>query len=506
MTQEGSYQRELVLPRFIIDCFPEPLVVLDEQAKVVDANSAAKDARGLDVVALFEPAAEDPRIQRFLGKLRGEGRASLELQRNLKKGGVGQFALEGVQVGTHSVVVIRDLTERRTLDEEVRQLRRMQSLGFVTASVIHDFNNLMVPIRCLSELLAKELEEQSPAAGLAAEVRFAAERAAALVRDVHVLTRARTSALEPLDLSAVIDEMRPLVDRMLEGKIELELSLEQSLGEALIDRERLENAVLNLVANARDAMPHGGRLTISTANVAFVGNGGDNEEPSPPAYVALVVEDSGVGMTEEVRSRVFDRFYTTKSGAGSGLGLSSVQRFVTDSGGLIAIHSEPGRGTAVTIHLPRIGRRERPTIPDVEIRDAAQGGDETVLVVDRDAPVRSTVKAVLQARGYRVIEACSAEKALEVVRKETPAIDLALVDTSLPRTDYPRFIEQLGAARRGVSILFMSTEESPENLPSRVASESVLRKAFSERELVRAARTALDSVSHDRPKGERSAR
>jgi two-component system, cell cycle sensor histidine kinase and response regulator CckA len=504
MTQEGSYQRESVLPRFLLESFSEPLVVLNEHAAVVDANRPAKEPRGLDVMALFEPAGRDQLVEEFIGRLREQGSATLELQRMMKRGGVGQFVLQGVKIGVHAVVVVRDLTERRTLDEEVRQLRRMQSLGFITASVIHDFNNLMVPIRCLSELLSKELAPESPAAGLAAEVRFAAERAASLVRDVHVLTRTRTSALEPLDLSAVILEMRPLVDRMLGGNIDLELSLEERLGEAVVDRERLENAVLNLIANARDAMSHGGRLTISTANVAFVGGPADDDDASPPGYVALVVEDSGIGMSEEVQARVFDRFYTTKHpGSGSGLGLASVQRFVIEAGGLIALHSEPGRGTTITIHLPRVGRRERPTIPDLAARDAHSGGNETVLVVDRDEPVRRTVKAVLQARGYRVVEACSAEKALRAAQNGAPAIDLALVDTALPRTDLPRFLEQLGRASRGMSIVLMSTEERPSNVPISVTGERFLRKAFSEQELVRAARAALDRESSRRLRSER---
>jgi two-component system, cell cycle sensor histidine kinase and response regulator CckA len=506
MSQEGSYQRELVLPRFLLECFPEPLVVLNEHAAVVDANRPAKEAFGFDVVALFEQAAKEPAVQEFLGQLRANGNATLELQRPMKKGGVGQFVLKGVQIGGHAVVIARDLTERRTLDEEVRQLRRMQSLGFVTASVIHDFNNLMVPIRCLSELLSKQLQAESSAAALLAEVRFAAERAASLVRDVHVLARARTSAFEPLDLTAVIREMRPLVDRMLGGNVDLELSLEERLGEAVVDRERLENAVLNLIANARDAMPHGGRLTISTANVAFVGGPADDDAASPPGYVALIVEDSGIGMTEEVRARVFDRFYTTKHpGSGSGLGLASVQRFVTESGGLISVHSEPGRGTTVTIHLPRVGRRERPTIPDIQARDTRGDGDETVLVVDRDEPVRRTVKAVLQARGYRVLEASSAENALKAAQDSSPSIDLALVDTALPRTDLARFLEQLGKASRGMSILLMSTEERPKNLPISVIGERFLRKAFSEQELVRAARAALDRKPGRRARSERRA-
>ena len=492
MTLEGAYQRELVLARFILEGFSEPLVVLDADGAVVDRNGAARDRPGLDIVSLFEQSAKDEQIQGFLAQVRAHGRASLELQRVIEQGGVGQFVLAGILVGSYTVVVLRDLTERRTLEEEVRQLRRIQSLGLITAGVIHDFNNLMVPIRCLSELLSKELDPGSPAGGLATEVRFAAERAASLVRDVHALTRARSSALEPLDLSAVVRDMRPLFDRILGGDIDLELSLEQRLGEAVVDRVRLENALLNLIANARDAMPHGGRLTISTANVAFVGNAAADEASSPPGYVALVVSDSGIGMSEEVRARVFDPFYTTKrSGGGSGLGLASVQRFVTESGGLISVHSEPGRGTTMTIHLPRVGRRERPTIPDVESRDA-QGGDETVLVVDRDEPVRRTVKAVLQAHGYRVVEASSAENALEAARNGIPAIDLAVVDTALPRTDLPQFLEQLGQSRRGMSILLMSTEERPKHLPLSVTGERFLRKVFSEQELVRAARAALD--------------
>jgi len=476
----------------VLDGFKEPLIVIDDQGTVVDANRAASAGSGLDLISLFGKVGDDPRLSAFLRELRVKDRHALELE--LPASNVARhFLLEGVVVDGKAVILARDRTEQQNQDEEVRQLRRMQALGLVTASVVHDFNNLMVPILCLSELLTKELDRSSPAASLAADVRFAAERAAALVRDIYTLTRAREASREPVDLSGVIKDLLPLIERMLAGKVELCLGLEARLGNALVDRERLEHAILNLIANARDAMPHGGRLTITTANVAFVADPANSDGSGAPSYVTLVVEDTGVGMTEAVRARVFDSFYTTKEAGGTGLGLASVKRFVGESGGLIALHSEPGRGTLVTMHLPRIGRHERPTIPDLGGAEA-KGRGETILVVDDDEPVRRTVKAVLEACGYTVIGASSAEDALRAAESTEASIDLMLIDTTLPRTDYQHFLPQLRASASRAGVLFMSALENPGIQGPHADGDRLLKKAFSIRDLMRETRAALDAA------------
>jgi two-component system, cell cycle sensor histidine kinase and response regulator CckA len=495
MTRKPSYSRQEVLGRFVLECFAEPVIVLDRSGSLVDSNRAAQDALAAGAIPELDAAERDQRIAEFLRAVDATGGSSLEIWQTTQEGRNRRLLLDGFAIDEFRVVVARDVTRRREQDEEVRHLRRMQSLGFITASIAHDFNNVLVPIRCLSGLLARELQEGSRAAGLAAEVQSAAERAAWLVRDVRAMVRARPSAPEAVDLTELLLGIRPIVERLLGDDVDLMLAVDSALGEVSVDRERLEHALLNLIANARDAMPRGGRVTISAANVALVAGRASDAESAANAYVTLTVEDTGIGMTPDDRAHAFERFYTTKDRAGgTGLGLASVYRFVTDTGGLISLQSEPGHGTTVTIHLPRAGRRERPTLPDLLPRDV-RGGDETVLVVDRDESVRLAVRAVLESRGYRVLDADSPDSSVPIARSSEPPVALALVDAALPRSNYFTFLPELRSVMFKGRILLMSTDTSARLERIRSACDGLLTKGFSEADLVRAVRSALDTRS-----------
>jgi nitrogen-specific signal transduction histidine kinase/CheY-like chemotaxis protein len=387
-------------------------------------------------------------------------------------------------------VSARDLSRERELEVELAHLRRLESIGMFTASVIHDLNNLLTPILCLSDLLRAQVAEGGSGLELSDEIRVAATRAASVINPLLAFVRGKPARVERLALRDVVVGLRPLIERLLGKRVELVLSLSEQ-GSTLADRQRFEHALLNLVANARDAMPNGGVLTIETVDAS------GSEPPAPPeapAYVRLRVRDTGVGMSAEVQARVFERFYTTKEvGRGSGIGLAAVRKFVTESGGAIALDSTPGRGTAVTLLLPQVADLEATADPLPSIGETA-GGRETILVVDEDEHVRKAVRASLERRRYRVIEADSADHALRLAEICGGRLDLVLVDAALRHFSASAFLQRLRTHVHRVRVLFMSGEaedtiDMHDTLPT-----PILRKAFSAEALDRAVHAALSTT------------
>jgi two-component system, cell cycle sensor histidine kinase and response regulator CckA len=347
----------------IFEHFSDPAVVLDADEGVLLMNRAAREFRGVDLQALFA-VGRDNDLASFLGKLRLGEPATIELQVKGADGAVRHFALEGRREGAYRVVFVREVTERRQLDEELQHLRRVESFGYLTASVAHDFNNLLTVIGCTTAVLASEARAHETGAGehvlaLANEIQSATERATTMVRQLLSRMRRKSSRPEAVNVGEVVVELRPLLERLVGDDVEVSLLLDPELGATVVDRSALEHALLNLAANARDAMPQGGRFTVATCNVSLGEDGVVLGEDLPPngRYVALTVSDSGVGMSREVRERIFERFFTTKSAAhGSGLGLAMVRRFAVQSGGCVAAHSTPGQGTTIVLYLPRAPR------------------------------------------------------------------------------------------------------------------------------------------------------
>jgi two-component system cell cycle sensor histidine kinase/response regulator CckA len=351
MANTATYSSARVLSRFVLERAPEPLVVLDTHGAVVDANRSAREERRFDLLGLFSDTSLERPLRGFLAALRAGGHGLLELQRVGGAGRAGQLRLEGFAVEDWFVVSVRDVSERSDMELELRQLRRADSLGLLTASIIHDFNNLLTPILGWTTILANELDASSPAASLAADIESMAARAATRVRVVRSLTQPKRSGREAVGLNAIIRVMRPLLERLFGGRMELEFKLDERVGCVRIDRGQLEHALLNLLVNARNALPGAGRVTISTSLV----EGAATPELSPAAFVALAVSDTGTGMSEEVRARAFEEFFTTRAtSGGTGLGLASVKRFASESGGRVTLESALGRGTTVTLLLPPV--------------------------------------------------------------------------------------------------------------------------------------------------------
>ena len=481
MTEQETDDCKLALFAFVFEDAPDATVVFDAAGRLLVLNRAARELPDelVEILASGDlPHAGE--LSRFRAELTSEGRALAEI-----RVGGRAMAIDGKMHGTRQVVTLRDITERLRLESELRALQRVQSIGHFTASLIHDFNNLLTPIACLSACLEEQASLDDAARAMAGDIRDAAQRATVLARQTLQLVRREPSRAQIADVNLVVDELRSLIERVVGSEIHVELVLAKDAGAAMLDRERLEHALLNLAANARDAMPTGGLLRLSTTKISLdEGGAAAIEGARVGAYVALRVTDTGVGMTTEVRERIFEHFFTTKeAGRGTGLGLASVRRFVAESGGAIALHSEEGRGTTMSLYLPSVEPRARAS--KRESTRTPSLGSETVLVVDDDARVRGAVRAVLEAHGYRVLDAAGGEDALAIARGFDGPIHLAVVDIIMPQMtgrELARHIRTL----RPTKVLFTSghTERRLEGHGWKTDDGPLLKKAFTPSELL----------------------
>ncbi|UJR83265.1 ATP-binding protein [Sandaracinus amylolyticus] len=463
MHHEHDDARARLFSRFVVEHLADAVLVLDGEGAVVSTNHATPP----ELAAFFDRASASPDVHALVARLRQDGRAYAELARPLADGRTSHLRVEGALVEQHAVIVARDVSVEREATDELRVLRRVEALGAIATSVVHDVNNLLTPVLLLSGHLARHLDGTAWAP-LAQHIESAAHRASVIARDVLAFARPGRARWAPVDVSRVIAELRPFVERLAGDDIDVALELAPGLEPVRLDRTALENAVLNLVANARDAMPNGGRLTIHSI-----------AEPTS-GCVSLQVRDTGIGMSEHVRARAFDRFFTTKS-HGNGLGLASVRRFADEAGASVEVESAPGRGTTVTLRLPCAARDA-----DAPRAEVHRGG-ETVLIADPDGQVRRALAYVLEAAGYRVVEADGAESAHTALADST--IGLALVDARLaaPHAALTRTLSE-----RPTRVLVMLGDHgSAEHV---APGTPTLHKAFSEPDLLRVVRGALDAA------------
>jgi two-component system cell cycle sensor histidine kinase/response regulator CckA len=494
------------LQRLIFDQLPDGIVLVDGEGRWLYGNRVARDPEGVAFRLLSEGLTADGELAEMSMSLHATGEATVERSVRDGAGFARQVLVNGTRVAhDRYAIVARDVTERRESEAELGQLRRVESLGFLTASVVHDFNNLLTPIVCLSSILTRELERSSRAGEIAGEIRETAERAAGLVRQMLSFVRRGPERAGRTNLGSVVAEMQGLLRRVAGDGVELVLAIDEDAGDVVVDRGQLEHVLLNLAANARDAMPHGGRLFVATTPITFVGPDALDAELRPEqgasgmsgAYVALRVSDTGIGMSPQVRERAFERFFTTKGhGAGSGLGLAAAQRFARASGGCISVRSAEGIGTTITLCLPRADEEASAPPPSHELLPR---GSETILVVEDDDAVRSVVRALLEAQGYVVLDASSGRAAIELAAKETRPIDLLITDVVMPEMSGRALADALGAEGMGITtrVLFMSghTDKVIEERGVDEAAAPLLRKAFSPAQLLLKVREVLGVVA-----------
>jgi PAS domain S-box-containing protein len=374
----------------------------------------------------------------------------------------GRILLGEHRQPVRGVGISLDVTERQTLEAQNQQLQKMEAVGRLAGGVAHDFNNLLAVILGLCELLLVDGDPADPRQADIAEIQKAGERGAALTLQLLAFSRKQIIAPTLLDLNGVVTDMLAMLGRLIGEDVKIVLNLRRGLPLVMADRGQVEQIVMNLAVNGRDAMPRGGTLTIETANVELDEDYAEAHlAVTPGSYVGITVTDTGTGMTPQVQARLFEPFFTTKEpGKGTGLGMATVYGIVMRSGGSVGVYSELGKGTAFKIYFPRADGAE--LVVDAPAPPARPNtGTETVLVVEDQDGLRELAKRLLQRRGYTVLAAANAAEALRLF-DENPLIDVLLTDVVMPGASGPELTRKLVERRPALRVVYMSgyTEEA----------------------------------------------
>jgi PAS domain S-box-containing protein len=413
--------------------------------------------------------------------------------------------------------VMHDITERKRLEDQLRHSQKMEAVGQLAGGVAHDFNNLLMLIQAHNEHLRERLAVDDPAHKDASEIENAVTRAASLTAQLLAFSRKQVLRPKVLDLNAVLANVSEMLHRLIGENIEVKIVPGRSLGRIKTDPSQMEQVILNLAVNSRDAMPDGGRLTIETRNVELDENGSRSHEGAPAGkYVMLSVSDTGIGMDRETRAHIFEPFFTTKEpGKGTGLGLATVYGVVKHSDGWIWVDSEPGRGTTFKIHLPRV---EESPVDDIGVEEslvlkcrveepkrqqqlagkpmpalsATPKGTETVLVVEDQDGIRDIVRESLRRNGYKVLIAVDGNQALQMAGAHPEQIHLLVTDLVMPNIGGRELAQRLMPLRPGMKVLFMSGYSEYSGSDEEESDATILQKPFSLDALARNVRRVLD--------------
>jgi PAS domain S-box-containing protein len=397
------------------------------------------------------------------------------------------------------LVLSVDVTERRLLELQFRQSQKMEAVGQLAGGVAHDFNNLLTAILGYADLLASRPGMERPALGEIEEIRKAGERAAGLTR--QLLAFSRRQVMEPvvLRVNDLVANLEKMLRRLIGEDLDLVTRLDPSIGNVRADPGQLEQVVMNLAVNARDAMPRGGKLTIETSDVDLDEAYAQRHAPVQPGrFVMIAVNDTGEGMDAATQARIFEPFFTTKEKEkGTGLGLSTVYGIVKQSGGYIWVYSELGKGTTFKVYLPRVedaasARQPRPVLE-------SRVGTETLLLVEDDLAVRKLSRKILERVGYKVLEAESGRKALELARHATGGIPLVVTDLVMPDMSGTELAAELTALYPEIRVLFMSgyTDDAVVRHGLLAAGRAFLQKPFTPDSFTRKVREILDAPGEE---------
>jgi two-component system cell cycle sensor histidine kinase/response regulator CckA len=454
--------------RRLIELMPDGVAV-HQEGVIRMVNAAAVRTLGYDspdqvigqpILSFVHPHDRATVMQRVRVQLeRGEVAPPRE-ERFLRRGG-GTVLVEAAGApfslgGKPAVlVVVRDITDRRRLEEQLRQAQKMEAIGRLAGGIAHDFNNLLTAINGYADLLLQMLHEHDPARREVEAILKAGRRAAGLTQQLLAFSRKQVLEMRVLNPSALLEDLAKMLQRIIGEDIDLVVVPNPQVGNVRVDPAQMEQIIVNLAVNARDAMPQGGRLTIEMANVELDATyAQDHAEVLPGSYVCLAVTDTGAGMPPDILSHLFEPFFTTKE-AGTGLGLATVYGIVKQFEGYIQVYSEVTEGTSFKIYLPRV--HEPATALEPSSRpESWPRGTETVLVVEDNDMVRNLAIRILVAQGYNVLEASRGTVALGTVRTYAGAIDLLLTDVVMPEMSGRTLMERIREIRPGLRVLYMS--------------------------------------------------
>ena len=490
--------------RAVFDQSSLGMLLMDVNGRALESNSAfrrllgydAVDLTGLTIADYTHPADVEPG-RKLLADLFAERNDGYELEkRYVAKDGHEIWARvhvspvrDGWGPPKYAVATVEDTTDHKALEDQLRQTSKMEALGRLASGVAHDFNNLLTVVNGYAEILADSLQGDDRASD-AVEIRKAGLRATELTAQLLAFGRRSKRELEPVDLNGRIEAMVPMLRRVLGEDIEFAASLDRALGTVMADPSQLDQVVMNLAANARDAMPGGGSLSLATYRLT---PGSPPGRDGAEAWARLEITDSGTGMEPDVLEHIFEPFYTTKGkGKGTGLGLAVVYGIVQQMNGSIRVESTVGVGSRCIVELPLC---DAPSARPEDVESATEESvraTETVLVVEDEATVRDLCKRALEAEGYRVYVAGPRE-ALALAEELGPALDILVTDVVMPELDGPTIAGALRSGRRDLKVLFMSgyPRDREQELTGAVAGGFVLAKPFTPRELGEAVRRVL---------------
>jgi two-component system, cell cycle sensor histidine kinase and response regulator CckA len=418
-----------------------------------------------------------------------------------RSGGVAGFSLS-----------IRDLTEQtsglsllRETEEQLRQAQRMEAVGRLASGIAHDFNNLLTAIQGHAQFLTEDLDADHPSRADVDEILHSSERAAALTRQLLAFSRGQRLQPESIQLNSVVAAMERLLRRVISEDITVESVLEPQLWTVRADPSQVEQVLVNLIVNARDAMPRGGRITIKTANAELATSYAQRrEEVEPGEYVMLAVSDTGVGMDAETQAHIFEPFFTTKGPEkGTGLGLSTVFGIVRQMNGHIYVYSEPSQGTTFKVYLPRAGGRVASSSAREQLRDRARSR-EAVLIVEDDDSVRALARRVLESRDYRVWLAATAEEAVQILHDYGAELSLLITDVVLPSKGGRDLAQQALRVYPHLAVVYMSgyTDEELRRHGLIGANDHFIEKPFTPEAFAHRVREAIDDVAVSLPRSQ----
>jgi PAS domain S-box-containing protein len=503
--ERSRAEAAVLLKSAALDAAGQAMLITDAQRRIVWANPAfnaltgyaADEVLGRDPVALLRAEMTDETVYQSMLRTLDEGRVWRGEMLNRRKDGTTVLIEQTVTpvrnsdgVVTHFVSIRRDLTDQRRLEAQFLQAQKMEVVGRLAGGIAHDFNNLLTVINGTAELAIEDLSQHHPLRADLERIHESGKRAASLTRQLLAFSRKQLIVHEPLVIAQVLDEFRGILQRLIGEDITLDVAAESGTAAVIADRSQIEQVILNLAVNARDAMPQGGRLRVAAT---VEPRRTDAAETAP--HIRLSFSDTGAGMSAEVQARIFEPFFTTKeAGKGTGLGLATVYAIVEQSAGSITVTSGIGQGTTFDIYLPCA--EQGGTLAAAEPRQQLAHGRETVLVVEDDDPVRELAARVLKSAGYVVLAAAEADEALRLFDEHRDAIDLILTDVVMPGMGGRDLANRTTAMRPGVPILFTSGHTDDAVLAHGVREQTArfLAKPYSPAALAQKVRETLDQA------------